>query len=67
MPSVRDVEAGKQHPLRSYQAMKEDTRSEEVAEAILLGLAQDDNEEDPSQRAGEPSVSEAGRRGLAGV
>jgi len=43
-PRVRDVEAGKEHPLRRYQAMKEDPRSEEVAEAILLGLAQDDNE-----------------------
>ena len=47
---VRDVEAGKERPLQSYQAMKEDTRSDELAEATLLGLAQGDSEGDPPQR-----------------
>jgi transposase-like protein len=42
VPRIRDVEAGEERPLQSYQAMKEDTRSDELAEAILLGLAQGD-------------------------
>jgi transposase-like protein len=50
VPRVRDVEAGKERSLQSYQAMKEDTRSDELAETILLGLSQGDSEGNPSQR-----------------
>ena len=44
VPRVRDVEAGAERPLESYQAMKEAAPSEELAEAILLGLSQRDYE-----------------------
>ena len=50
VPRVRDVEAGKERPLQSYQAMKQGNGKGELAEAILLGLAQGDSEGDPSQR-----------------
>lgn len=50
VPRVRDVEAGKERPLQSYQAMKQGNGKGGLAEAILLGLAQGDSEGDPSQR-----------------
>jgi transposase-like protein len=50
VPRVRDTEAGTERPLQSYQAMKEAAPSEELAEAILLGLSQRDIEGTPSQR-----------------
>jgi hypothetical protein len=40
VPRVRDVEAGEERPLQSYQAMKESTVGKELTDAILLGLSQ---------------------------
>jgi transposase-like protein len=42
VPRVRDVEAGEERPLQSYQAMKESTVDKELTDAILLGLSQGD-------------------------
>jgi len=42
VPRVRDVEAGEERPLQSYQAMKESAVSKELTDAILLGLSQGD-------------------------
>ena len=76
VPRVRDVEAGKERPLQSYRAMSEAEGPKALAEAILLGLAQGDYRAggEPvyrrlglSQSSVEPALSEAGRRGLAGV
>lgn len=39
---VRDVEAGEERPLESYQAMKKADVPDEIAETILVGLAQND-------------------------
>ena len=50
MPRVRDTEASAGRPLQSYQAMKRAHVPEELADAILLRLAQGDSEGDPSQR-----------------
>jgi len=36
VPRVRDVEAGGERPLQSYQAMKESTVGKELTDAILL-------------------------------
>jgi len=44
VPLVRDAEAGDEHPLESYQAMTKADVPDELAEAILLGLAQNDYE-----------------------
>jgi transposase-like protein len=44
VPRVRDVEAGEERPLQSYQAMKESAVSKELTDAILLGLSQGDYE-----------------------
>ena len=49
VPRVRDVEAGKERPLQSYQAMKQGNGKDELVEAILLGLAQGDYERVASQ------------------
>jgi transposase-like protein len=49
VPRVRDVEAGKERPLESYQAMKRPGAPEGLAEAILLGLAQGDYQRVASQ------------------
>jgi len=50
VPRVRDVEAGTERPLQSYQVMKRSDTSDRLAEAILLGLSQGESEGDPSQR-----------------
>jgi len=44
VPRVRDVEAGEERPLRSYQAMKQARVPDELVETVLLGLAQGDYE-----------------------
>lgn len=49
IPRVRDVEAGKERPLESYQAMKRTNVPDELVERILLGLSQDDYERVASQ------------------
>jgi len=49
VPRVRDVEAGEEHPLESYQAMKNANAPDDLAETILLGLAQGDYERVASQ------------------
>ena len=49
VPRVRDVEAGEERPLQSYQAMKESTVGKELTDAILLGLSQGDYERVASQ------------------
>jgi len=49
VPRVRDVEAGEERPLQSYQAMKESTIGKELTDAILLGLSQGDYERVASQ------------------
>jgi len=49
VPRVRDAEAGEERPLESYQAMKKADVPDELAEAILLGLAQNDYERVASQ------------------
>jgi len=49
VPRVRDVEAGEERPLRSYQAMKESNVGKELTDAILLGLSQGDYERVASQ------------------
>ena len=49
VPRVRDVEAGEERPLQSYQAMKDANVPDELAESILLGLAQGDYERVASQ------------------
>jgi len=43
------MEAGEEHPLESYQAMKKAEVPDDLAEAILLGLAQGDYERVASQ------------------
>jgi transposase-like protein len=42
VPRVRDVKAGKERPLESYQAMKKSKIGKELTDAILLGLSQGD-------------------------
>ncbi|NBB72226.1 MAG: IS256 family transposase [Bacteroidetes bacterium] len=49
VPRVRDVEAGKERPLQSYQAMKQASVPDELVETVLLGLAQGDYERVASQ------------------
>lgn len=49
VPRVRDVEAGEERPLRSYQVMKESSVDKELTDAILLGLSQGDYERVASQ------------------
>jgi len=49
VPRVRDAEAGEERPLESYQAMKKADVPDELVEAILLGLAQNDYERVASQ------------------
>lgn len=49
VPRVRDVEAGEERPLESYQAMKKANVPDELAETILLGLSQNDYERVASQ------------------
>jgi transposase-like protein len=49
VPRVRDVEAGEERSLQSYQAMKESTVGEELTDAILLGLSQGDYQRVASQ------------------
>jgi transposase-like protein len=49
VPRVRDLEAGEERPLESYQAMKQADVPDELAEMILLGLAQGDYERVASQ------------------
>jgi hypothetical protein len=53
VPRVRDVEAGEERPLQSYQAMKESVVSKELTkeltDAILLGLSQGGYERVASQ------------------
>jgi putative transposase len=49
VPRVRDVEAGEERSLRSYQAMKESNVGKELTDAILLGLSQGDYERVASQ------------------
>jgi len=49
VPRVRDMEAGEEHPLESYQAMKKAEVPDDLAETILLGLAQGDYERVASQ------------------
>jgi len=49
VPRVRDMEAGEEHPLETYQAMKKASAPEDLAETILLGLAQGDYERVASQ------------------
>lgn len=44
VPRVRDTEAGTERPLQSYQAMKQADVPDELAETVLLGLAQGDYE-----------------------
>ena len=44
VPRVRDTKAGKERPLQSYQAMKKRDVPDELAEAILLGISQGDDE-----------------------
>lgn len=46
VPRVRDLEAGEERPLQSYQAMKKANVPNDLAETILLGLAQGDYERD---------------------
>jgi hypothetical protein len=43
------MEAGEEHPLESYQAMKKADVPDDLAETILLGLAQGDYERVASQ------------------
>ena len=49
VPRVRDVEAGEERPLQSYQAMKQARVPDELVETVLLGLAQGDYERVASQ------------------
>jgi len=49
VPRVRDVEAGEERPLQSYQAMKASKVGKELTDAILLGLSQGDYERVASQ------------------
>jgi transposase-like protein len=49
VPRVRDMEAGEERPLESYQAMKKANAPNDLAETILLGLAQGDYERVASQ------------------
>lgn len=49
VPRIRDMEAGEERPLESYQAMKKANAPNDLAETILLGLAQGDYERVASQ------------------
>ena len=44
VPRVRDLEAGEERPLESYRSMKKADVPDDLAETILLGLAQGDYE-----------------------
>jgi transposase-like protein len=49
VPRIRDMEAGEERRLESYQAMKKAEVPDDLAETILLGLAQGDYERVASQ------------------
>lgn len=59
VPRVRDLEAGEERPLESYQAMKNANAPDDLAEKILLGLAQGDYERVASQFVGGFGLSQS--------